>query len=56
MRVRFYPLVVARVWPNEYGDKPGVNGHLILDGPGTFWVTSRAEGTDNGTWHWPPRV
>lgn len=51
-----YPLVVVRVWDNEYGDGiPGVNGQVFLDGGDTFWVTSRAEGSGEGTWHWPVR-
>jgi len=52
-----YPLLVVRVWPNEFADgRPGVNGQVFLDGNDTLWVTSVGEGTENGTWHWPPRV
>lgn len=51
------PLIVARVWPDEYGpDVHGVNGQAILDGNDTLWVTSAKEGTEPGTWAWPPRV
>ena len=50
------PLVICRVWPNEYGDQPGVNGQVLLDGNDTLWVTSRKEGTEPGTWAWPSRV
>lgn len=51
-----YPLIIVRVWPNEFGDKPGVNGQLILDGNDTYWVTSRGEGVENGQWSWPVKA
>ncbi len=51
-----FPLVIVRVWPYEFGDQPGVNGQVILDGPDTLWVTSVGEGTEPGQWHWPERV
>lgn len=48
---QIFPLIVTRVW------SPGcVNGQVLLDGNDAFWVTSRTEGTDPGTWQWPPRV
>jgi hypothetical protein len=51
------PLIVVRVWENEFGDQPGVNGQLILDCPeGTLWVCSKGEGTENGKWFWPSKV
>ena len=51
------PLVVVLVWPNEYGEgAPGVNGQALLDGNDTLWITSAKEGTEPGTWAWPPRV
>ena len=51
------PLVVVRVWPDEYGPGvPGVNGQAILDGNDVLWITSAKEGTEPGTWAWPPRV
>ena len=51
------PLVVVKVWPNEYGENiPGVNGQALLDGNDALWVTSAKEGTEPGTWAWPPRV
>lgn len=51
------PLVVVRVWPNEFGEgKPGVNGQAFLDGNDALWVTSAAEGPGPGQWQWPPRV
>lgn len=37
------PLIVVRVWQNEYGTQPGVNGQVILDGEFTLWVTSVRE-------------
>lgn len=46
------PLVIVRVWPNEYDDAPGVNGQAILDGNDSLWVTSAREGSEPGTWHW----
>ena len=51
------PLVVVKVWPNEYGDGvPGVNGQAFLDGNDALWIASAKEGTEPGTWAWPPRV
>jgi hypothetical protein len=51
-----YPLVVVRVWPDEYGPGiPGVNGQAFLDGPDTLWVTSAREGEGLGEWSWPKR-
>jgi len=52
-----FPLVVVRVWPNEFGEgKSGVNGQLMLDGNDSLWVTSAGEGIENGQWHWPEIV
>lgn len=50
------PLIVCRVWPNEFGDKPGVNGQVFLDGNQSLWVTSVGEGDQPGQWHWPVKV
>lgn len=51
------PLLIVRVWPNEYGEnQPGVNGQAFLDGNDSLWVTSAKEGTEPGTWAWPPRA
>lgn len=51
------PMMVVVVWPNEYGEGvPGINGQAFLDGNDTFWVTSAKEGTEPGTWQWPPRA
>lgn len=48
------PLLVARVWPDEYGPGvPGLNGQAFLDGTDTLWVTSAREGEGPGTWSWP---
>lgn len=32
----------------------GPNDHQ--NGPGVMWVGSVPEGTEPGTWHWPPRT
>lgn len=51
------PLIVVRVWPHEYGtDVPGVNGQAFLDGNDSIWITSAAEGSEHGQWHWPERA
>lgn len=51
------PLLVVRVWPNEFGDGvPGVNGQAFLDGNDVLWITSAREGTTPGTWAWPART
>lgn len=51
------PLVICRVWPDEYGPGVhGVNGQVLLDGNDQLWVTSAREGEGPGTWSWPPRV
>lgn len=47
------PMVVCRVWHESL---VSVNGQVFLDGNDTFWATSRHEGTEPGTWHWPKRV
>lgn len=50
------PLIIARVWPDEYGPGiPGVNGQALLDGCDSLWVTSAREGAGPGEWAWPPR-
>jgi hypothetical protein len=50
-----FPAMVVRI-----ADFPGhddiCNLQVTLDGNDTFWACSRAEGTDNGCWSWPPRV
>jgi hypothetical protein len=30
-----------------------LNLHVLLDGPGTFWATSRLQGAGDGQWDWP---
>lgn len=45
-----FPLLVCRIWVSDM-----VNGQVFLDGSDTLWVTSRHEGTEPGTWHWPVR-
>lgn len=45
-----YPAVSVRVWT------PGMaNLQVLLDGNDVYWATSRHEGTEPGTWAWPPR-
>lgn len=50
------PVIIIRVWPNEFGDQPGINGQALLDGNDSYWITSKKEGSENGEWSWPPRV
>jgi hypothetical protein len=46
-----YPAVSVRVW------SPGMaNLQVMLDGNDVYWATSRHEGTEPGTWAWPPRA
>lgn len=46
-----YPAVSVRVWT------PGMaNLQVLLDGNDVYWATSRHEGTEPGTWAWPPRA
>jgi hypothetical protein len=45
-------MTIVRVWPDGHG----VNGQALLDGNDQLWVTSAREGTEPGTWSWPPRV
>jgi hypothetical protein len=49
-----YPMLITRLW----GDTPesSVNGTVFLDGPDTYWVTSRSQGEGPSHWHVPPRV
>lgn len=50
-----FPAVIVRVW-DATTEAPLCNLHVLLDGELTHWATSRPEGTDPGTWSWPPRV
>ena len=45
-----YPAVVVR----NFGSS--VNLQVLLDGPDSYWATSRVEGDGQGQWCWPPRV
>lgn len=50
------PAIITRIWPDEYGPGiPGINVTIFPDGNGTLWATSLREGTEPGTWCWPPR-
>jgi hypothetical protein len=35
---------------------PAANLQVHLDGMDAYWATSRTEGTEPGTWAWPPRT
>lgn len=48
---QIYPAVVVRTFG---GDQ--CNLQVLLDGPDTFWATSRKEGDEPGAWTWPERV
>lgn len=43
-----YPAVVVRIWPKEFGDNPGFNIRVLLDGNDTFWKTSVSAGDEPG--------
>lgn len=54
-----FPAIIARVFPKEYGDEPGCNLQVILDGNDSYWATSVKHDGDPlnlGTWHWPERM
>ncbi len=48
-----YPAVVVRKHTEDT-----VNLQVLLDGPDTYWATSRTEADPGGEghWSWPPRV
>lgn len=48
---QIFPAVVVR----KFGEGTTVNLQVSLDGPDTYWATSRSEGDQPGTWAWPPR-
>jgi hypothetical protein len=45
------PLVVTKV-----NDDGTINGQALLDGCDVLWITHASEGTEPGTWQWPPKV
>lgn len=48
-----YPAIVVRT----SDDTDAVNLQVFLDGPDTYWVTSRPGSQFvDGCWFWPPRV
>lgn len=48
------PMIVVSVcFPGD--DQGRVNGQVFLDGNDQLFVTSRPQGTEPGTWAWPPR-
>ena len=46
-----FPAVSVRVWTPAMA-----NLQVLLDGNDVYWATSRHEGTEPGTWAWPPRA
>lgn len=53
------PAMVTRTWflPHEYkAGTSSVNLKCMLDGNDDHWVSSKVEGTEPGTWHWPELV
>lgn len=46
-----YPAIVVRTFGGS-----AANLKVLLDGPDTFWATSRSEGDGECRWAWPPRV
>ena len=49
------PMIICAVYPYEFGDRPGVNGQVFLDGNDSLWVASALEGTEPGQWSWPEK-
>ena len=50
---QIFPALIVRVWDDAAN---GVNLKVFLDGNDDLWATSRKEGDDVGTWHWPERT
>jgi hypothetical protein len=48
---QIFPAVSVRVWSPAMA-----NLQVLLDGNDVYWATSRHEGTEPGTWAWPPRA
>lgn len=46
-----YPAQIVRVFSPS-----SANLQVFLDGSDQYWATSRSEGSNPGTWSWPPRV
>lgn len=48
----YFPAIVVRRW----GDGPDalIQLQAFLDGNDALWATSVQQGTENGTWTWPP--
>jgi hypothetical protein len=49
-----YPAMIVRTWGKQAG--VSVQLQVYLDGPDTYWATSRLEGDAEGQYIWPPRV
>lgn len=48
-----FPALIVRVWEES---QLTINAQVFLDGTDVYWATSRAEGTEPGTWAWPERA
>jgi hypothetical protein len=46
-----FPAMIVRTFGGSV-----VNLQVHLDGNDLYWVTSRIEGDQPGTWQWPPRI
>jgi hypothetical protein len=49
-----FPALIVRTWGEQEG--ASVQLQVFLDGPDTYWATSRTEGDGEGQYIWPPRV
>ncbi|MGH3430890.1 MAG: hypothetical protein ACRDQZ_25530 [Mycobacteriales bacterium] len=49
-----FPMVIVKL--DAVAILNRVNGQVLLDGNDVYWATSVAEGTEDGTWHWPTHV
>lgn len=48
-----YPAMVVRVFDPTVTT---ANLQVFLDGPDSYWATSRTESDDEGHWSWPART
>jgi hypothetical protein len=47
---------IAPLYVTKVNGDGTVNGQALLDGTDVLWVTGKSEGTEPGTWQWPPKV
>jgi hypothetical protein len=56
MEGEHFPAIVVRVFSKEFGDEPGANLQVFLDGNDSLWITSARfadpASIELGTWHW----